>query len=39
MNETAGKVSMGGLTMPRNAPPAFHILAKRTRAICGRSGL
>jgi uncharacterized protein len=25
---------MSGLTMPRNAPPAFHILAKPTGAIC-----
>jgi uncharacterized protein len=26
--------SQGGLTMPKNAPPAFHILSKPTGAIC-----
>lgn len=26
--------SQSGLTMPKNAPPAFHILAKPTGAIC-----
>ena len=25
---------MTGLTLPRNAPPAFHVLAKPTGAIC-----
>jgi uncharacterized protein len=32
--KNAPKPSQSGLTMPKHAPPAFHILSKPTGAIC-----
>jgi len=34
MNRPATLHQTGGLTFPRNAPPAFHVLIKPTGAIC-----
>lgn len=34
MNSPATLHQTGGLTFPRNAPPAFHVLIKPTGAIC-----
>jgi uncharacterized protein len=34
MNISATDHQTGGLTFPRNAPPAFHVLIKPTGAIC-----
>lgn len=34
MTASAAELQNGGLTFPRNAPPAFHVLIKPTGAIC-----
>ena len=34
MTASAAAHQNGGLTFPRNAPPAFHVLIKPTGAIC-----
>ena len=34
MTASATDRQNGGLTFPRNAPPAFHVLIKPTGAIC-----
>jgi len=34
MTASAADPENGGLTFPRNAPPAFHVLIKPTGAIC-----